>query len=208
MLLFRCCCRVLLMYPTIVISTCIGPCSDSAPTLQPRRPCSCCCRQCRGGQTGRSVRVRMDVWRETRTTGLNDWLSQDNSTMSAPLVTRRLVNSLSSRQVGNTRRSIMTTSKVSSPPKIVLTRKLPTSVLPEAAARGEIELVKWDHEAKAADRSWLLENVKGASGIVVMLADKVRVQLVVEASPIHTHSLTHSTRPRSIVNSWTQPAHH
>lgn len=61
-----------------------------------------------------------------------------------------------------------------SPPKIVCSRRLPTNLLGKAAEKGEIELVSWDYTDKAADRKWLLEQVKGASGIVVMLSDKVR----------------------------------
>ncbi|CAO1623378.1 unnamed protein product [Sympodiomycopsis kandeliae] len=73
----------------------------------------------------------------------------------------------------------MSSSQLSSQaPKIVLTRKLPTSILSDAAQKGEIDLVKWDHAEKAADRKWLLENVKGASGVVVMLADKVDRELL------------------------------
>lgn len=65
-------------------------------------------------------------------------------------------------------------SSNSSPkPKVVLSRKLPSSLLHEAAERGELELVAWPYADKAAERQWLLENVKGAQGIVVMLADKV-----------------------------------
>lgn len=89
-----------------------------------------------------------------------------NSSLLRPLVrSARTPSQLSSR-------TIMTSSRASAP-KVVLTRALPTSVLGEAAKRGDIELVKWNHAEKAADRKWLLDNAKGASGIVVMLADKV-----------------------------------
>lgn len=60
-----------------------------------------------------------------------------------------------------------------STPKVVLSRKLPAKLLSERAQRGEIELVEWHDESRGAERSWLLENVKGAQGIVVMLNDKV-----------------------------------
>lgn len=66
----------------------------------------------------------------------------------------------------------MTTS--SSKPKVLLSRKTPSKLLSQAAERGEIELVAWPDEQRAADGKWLLENVRGAQGAVVMLADKVR----------------------------------
>lgn len=61
----------------------------------------------------------------------------------------------------------------SSKPKILLSRKTPSKLLAQAAERGEIDLVAWPDEQRAADRKWLLENVRGAQGAVVMLVDKV-----------------------------------
>ncbi len=37
-----------------------------------------------------------------------------------------------------------------------------------------LQLVLWDQDC-ACDRKWLLENVQGATAIIVMVADKVRV---------------------------------
>lgn len=106
------------------------------------------------------------------------------STVLRPLLSQSASASVSTNALALARttplRSFMSSSASSSVPKVVLTRKLPTSVLPDAAKRGEIELVKWDHEEKAADRSWLLENIKGASGVVVMLADKVSEDCALE----------------------------
>lgn len=40
-----------------------------------------------------------------------------------------------------------------------------------------IELVCWPHD-RVCDRTWLLENVKGAAGAVVMLTDKVDKEFI------------------------------
>ncbi|CAE7201137.1 hypothetical protein PTNB73_05956 [Pyrenophora teres f. teres] len=62
--------------------------------------------------------------------------------------------------------------------KVVVTRQL----IDEAqklldAKKEELEIVQWPSE-KPCDRSWLLENAKGASGILVMLTDKVDEELL------------------------------
>ncbi|USP76172.1 uncharacterized protein yc1106_03446 [Curvularia clavata] len=67
--------------------------------------------------------------------------------------------------------------------KVVVTRQL----IDEAqklldAKQDTLEIVQWQSE-KPCDRSWLLENVKGASGILVMLTDKVDEELLETAGP-------------------------
>lgn len=61
--------------------------------------------------------------------------------------------------------------------KVLVTRGLPEQgrlLLEEASKSGRIkELVQWP-EDRACDRQWLLENIKGATGLVCMLNDKVR----------------------------------
>ncbi|EDU41909.1 LdhA Lactate dehydrogenase [Pyrenophora tritici-repentis] len=62
--------------------------------------------------------------------------------------------------------------------KVVVTRQL----IDEAqklldAKKEELEIIQWQSE-KPCDRSWLLENAKGASGILVMLTDKVDEELL------------------------------
>lgn len=62
--------------------------------------------------------------------------------------------------------------------KVLVTRKLPeqgSKLLQEASKSGRIsDLVQWP-EDRACDRAWLLQNVKGATGLIVMLNDKVCV---------------------------------
>ncbi|RYO06739.1 hypothetical protein AA0119_g2396 [Alternaria tenuissima] len=62
--------------------------------------------------------------------------------------------------------------------KVVVTRQL----IDEAqrildAKKEDLEVVQWQSE-KPCPRSWLLENAKGASGILVMLTDKVDEELL------------------------------
>ncbi|KAF1828988.1 hypothetical protein BDW02DRAFT_602943 [Decorospora gaudefroyi] len=67
--------------------------------------------------------------------------------------------------------------------KVLVTRQL----IDEAqrlldAKEEELEIVQWQSE-KPCERSWLLENAKGASGILVMLSDKVDEELLEAAGP-------------------------
>ncbi|KAH7088751.1 hypothetical protein FB567DRAFT_559402 [Paraphoma chrysanthemicola] len=62
--------------------------------------------------------------------------------------------------------------------KVVVTRQL----IDEAqelldAKKDDLEIVQWKSE-KPCDRSWLLENAKGATGILVMLSDQVNEELL------------------------------
>ncbi|KAF1846471.1 uncharacterized protein K460DRAFT_281634 [Cucurbitaria berberidis CBS 394.84] len=62
--------------------------------------------------------------------------------------------------------------------KVIVTRQL----FDEAqrlldAKKDELEVVQWPSE-KPCDRSWLLEHAKGATGILVMLSDKVDEELL------------------------------
>ncbi|KAL6703506.1 hypothetical protein ACN47E_009604 [Coniothyrium glycines] len=63
-------------------------------------------------------------------------------------------------------------------PKVVVTRAL----IDEAqtlldAKKEELDIVQWQSE-KPCDRKWLLENAKGAAGILVMLSDQVNEELL------------------------------
>ncbi|KAF2129228.1 glyoxylate/hydroxypyruvate reductase-like protein [Dothidotthia symphoricarpi CBS 119687] len=65
--------------------------------------------------------------------------------------------------------------------KIVVTRQLFDEAQSLLDAQvGELELVQWQ-SAKPCDRSWLLENAQGATGILVMLTDKVDEELLTAA---------------------------
>ncbi|KIJ63191.1 hypothetical protein HYDPIDRAFT_93062 [Hydnomerulius pinastri MD-312] len=54
--------------------------------------------------------------------------------------------------------------------------------MPLLESRPELELVVWP-EDRACDRSWLLENIPGATGVIVMLTDKVNPELLDKAGP-------------------------
>ncbi|ORY16995.1 hypothetical protein BCR34DRAFT_75759 [Clohesyomyces aquaticus] len=64
-----------------------------------------------------------------------------------------------------------------SPRKVVVTRQLiePAQKLLEAAS--DLELIQWPTD-QPCDRSWLLEQAKGASGILLMLSDKCDKELM------------------------------
>ncbi len=51
---------------------------------------------------------------------------------------------------------------------LVILSRLPMTVVTR------LQLVLWDQDC-ACDRKWLLKNVQGATAIIVMVADKVRV---------------------------------
>ncbi|PSN61654.1 hypothetical protein BS50DRAFT_578194 [Corynespora cassiicola Philippines] len=61
--------------------------------------------------------------------------------------------------------------------KVVVTRSLIDEAQTLLDAHSELEIVQWNSE-KPCDRSWLLENAKGATGILVMLSDKVDDELL------------------------------
>ncbi|EMD95591.1 hypothetical protein COCC4DRAFT_122770 [Bipolaris maydis ATCC 48331] len=62
--------------------------------------------------------------------------------------------------------------------KVVVTRQLIDEAQKLLDAKNEsLEIVQWQSE-KPCDRSWLLQNVKGATGILVMLTDKVDEELL------------------------------
>ncbi|EIM81974.1 uncharacterized protein STEHIDRAFT_161329 [Stereum hirsutum FP-91666 SS1] len=64
--------------------------------------------------------------------------------------------------------------------KVVVTRDLGPDVMPILKQWGDIELVTWP-EDRACERQWLLDNIPGASGIIVMLTDKVDDELLEKA---------------------------
>ncbi|GAA5872030.1 hypothetical protein JCM16303_000950 [Sporobolomyces ruberrimus] len=73
-------------------------------------------------------------------------------------------------------------------PKIVLTRFLDqdklegAAILAKAAKEGKIELTVYDKPGNAP-REWVLENVKGSQGVVVMLGDKINDEFLDAAGP-------------------------
>ncbi|KAH7921567.1 hypothetical protein BV22DRAFT_1049529 [Leucogyrophana mollusca] len=66
--------------------------------------------------------------------------------------------------------------------KVVVCRNLGPDVMPLLEERSELDLVVWP-EDRACDRAWLLENIQGAAGVIVMLTDKVNPELLDKAGP-------------------------
>ncbi|KAI9460763.1 hypothetical protein HD554DRAFT_1557824 [Boletus coccyginus] len=66
--------------------------------------------------------------------------------------------------------------------KVVVCRNLGPDVMPLLESRHDLELVIWP-EDRACDRKWLLENISGATGVIVMLTDKVDSELLDKAGP-------------------------
>ncbi|KAG9311738.1 hypothetical protein JVU11DRAFT_7981 [Chiua virens] len=66
--------------------------------------------------------------------------------------------------------------------KIVVCRNLGPDVMPLIEDRHELELVIWP-EDRTCDRKWLLDNIPGATGVIVMLTDKVDSELLDKAGP-------------------------
>ncbi|KAF9020831.1 hypothetical protein BDZ89DRAFT_991671 [Hymenopellis radicata] len=67
-------------------------------------------------------------------------------------------------------------------PRVVVSRSLGPDVMPLLTGRGDIEVDMWPHD-DSCDRTWLLEHAKGASGILVMVTDKVDAELLDIAGP-------------------------
>ncbi|KAG2132694.1 uncharacterized protein EDB93DRAFT_1175914 [Suillus bovinus] len=66
--------------------------------------------------------------------------------------------------------------------KVVVCRNLGPNVMSILEARPELDLVVWPQDS-ACERSWLMENISGATGVIVMLADKVDAELLDKAGP-------------------------
>ncbi|KAG0707981.1 hypothetical protein DFH29DRAFT_822771 [Suillus ampliporus] len=61
--------------------------------------------------------------------------------------------------------------------KVVVCRNLGPDVMSLLEARPELDLVVWP-EDRACERAWLMENIPGATGVIVMLTDKVNAELL------------------------------
>jgi len=66
--------------------------------------------------------------------------------------------------------------------KVVVCRDLGPDVMPLLTKRNDLNVVLWP-EDRVCDRKWLLENVQGASGVLVMLSEKINTELLDAAGP-------------------------
>ncbi|KAI0371283.1 hypothetical protein BV20DRAFT_942205 [Pilatotrama ljubarskyi] len=66
--------------------------------------------------------------------------------------------------------------------KVVVSRDLGPDVMPLLLKHTELEVVVWPHNS-ACDRKWLLENIPGAVGVLVMLSEKVNAEFLDAAGP-------------------------
>ncbi|KAH9000846.1 hypothetical protein EDB86DRAFT_2903221 [Lactarius hatsudake] len=81
------------------------------------------------------------------------------------------------------RRLIHATSKISSQRRrLIVSRDLGPDTMALLRAREDLEIVAWPEDRKC-DRSWLLDNVAGATGAIVMLSDKIDEEFYEKAGP-------------------------
>ncbi|KAI0074971.1 hypothetical protein K474DRAFT_1763732 [Panus rudis PR-1116 ss-1] len=66
--------------------------------------------------------------------------------------------------------------------KVVVTRDLGPDVMPLLLERPELDVVVWP-EDRGCDRQWFLENIKGATGALVMLSEKINDETLDAAGP-------------------------
>ncbi|KAJ7918518.1 hypothetical protein B0H13DRAFT_1992519 [Mycena leptocephala] len=66
-------------------------------------------------------------------------------------------------------------------PKVVICRHLGPA-MPLLLDRKDIDMVLWP-EDRSCERAWLLENIKGAAGVLVLLGDRVNEELLDAAGP-------------------------
>ncbi|KAJ7153031.1 hypothetical protein C8R43DRAFT_1087783 [Mycena crocata] len=66
-------------------------------------------------------------------------------------------------------------------PKVVVCRNLGPA-MPELLERTDIEIVLWP-EDRSCTRTWLLENIPGAAGVLVLLSEAVNAEFVDTAGP-------------------------
>ncbi|KAH7098119.1 hypothetical protein BKA62DRAFT_623084 [Auriculariales sp. MPI-PUGE-AT-0066] len=67
---------------------------------------------------------------------------------------------------------------MSSKHKVVVARNIGSDALGLLRASKDLDVVLWDEEEKRAPREWLLENAKGAEGLLVLLTDAVNDELL------------------------------
>ncbi|KAH8998166.1 hypothetical protein EDB92DRAFT_1838312 [Lactarius akahatsu] len=81
------------------------------------------------------------------------------------------------------RRLIHAASKISSQRRrLLVSRDLGPDTMALLRAREDLEIVAWPEDRKC-DRSWLLDNVAGATGAIVMLSDKIDEEFYEKAGP-------------------------
>ncbi|KAJ7634459.1 hypothetical protein FB45DRAFT_908957 [Roridomyces roridus] len=81
----------------------------------------------------------------------------------------------------NQRLSSVMSHLTSSKPKVVICRNLGPA-MPLLMDRTDLDLVVWGEDS-ACTRAWLLENIKGATGVLVLLQEMVDAELLDAAGP-------------------------
>jgi len=71
--------------------------------------------------------------------------------------------------------------------KVVVCRDLGPDVMPSLRERTDLELVVWP-EDRTCDRTWLLENISGAVGVIVMLSEKIDSEFLAAADSLRVIS--------------------
>ncbi|KAI0287116.1 hypothetical protein BC826DRAFT_1099168 [Russula brevipes] len=66
--------------------------------------------------------------------------------------------------------------------KLVVSRDLGSDTMSLLHAREDLEIVAWPEDRKC-ERSWLLDKISGAAGVIVMLSDKIDEEFLERAGP-------------------------
>ncbi|KAF5380025.1 hypothetical protein D9615_006190 [Tricholomella constricta] len=72
---------------------------------------------------------------------------------------------------------MVSASTKSAAAKVVVTRDLGPDVMPILHARQDLDVVVWP-EDRVVDRDWLLKNIPGAIGVLVMITEKIDKELL------------------------------
>ncbi|KIK67215.1 hypothetical protein GYMLUDRAFT_37285 [Collybiopsis luxurians FD-317 M1] len=67
-------------------------------------------------------------------------------------------------------------------PKVLVSRDLGPDIMPLLTKRDDIEVILWTEDG-ACDREWLLHNIKGVTGIVIVLTELIDAELLNAAGP-------------------------
>ncbi|THV07144.1 hypothetical protein K435DRAFT_772839 [Dendrothele bispora CBS 962.96] len=91
--------------------------------------------------------------------------------------------SISSAAGGTNTRLTTVLSHLSKKPRVVVCRDLGPDVMPLLRERNDIELVEWGKDNQAPPRDWLLQNVRGAAGLLIVFSEKIDAEVLEAAGP-------------------------
>ncbi|KAK7439784.1 hypothetical protein VKT23_017358 [Stygiomarasmius scandens] len=83
----------------------------------------------------------------------------------------------------NTRLTNILSHLTSKKPRVVVCRDMGPDVMPLLRERRDIELVEWGKDNEAPPRDWVLQNVRGAAGVLIVFSEKVDAEFLEAAGP-------------------------